>query len=241
VKQAIIQFIVTVAIALTVMLLLLGWGALGELKQVVKPALRSLGLIGLALPFSILFTLLSQCFKRTRLLFFLLSTIPAIFLGYLMTEFLQHFWGISYNVDKLHLLKYVPPALALGIGDGFLNEFTQHTQQEFSTVMRENYVKHAKTMGAQVYIEAANDFTNRSLRILLTKTTALISGTVVVEKVFGIKGIGDTVFDAIKFEDAGFLSLILCGIVIVVALFNVVHQIMSLFLDPRLRQGRRNV
>ncbi len=220
-----------------------------ELANILRYGRYSLLLIMLALLFSIGFTtcslLFSMRFRQPKFIgpsmksgFYILSSIPTIFIGYLVLEFFSRL-GIDlqmYGDDTGKLQYYLIPALVLGVGDGFLNEFIQHAEEEVDAIRRENYVRMAKAIGAKMWLHIRNDFIVRSSRVILSRMTALISGTVIIEFVFGIPGLGAFAFKAAERGYKERLMLILLCIVAVVSFLNLMYRVMVTVLDPRLRQ-----
>lgn len=254
-----LRFFVTVGITCLLIGLLLrlwpspqksGYSTFHELKLIfITHGGRSFILIVLALLFSIGFTAFSFLFSARfhqaglgiKFGFYLLSSIPTIFVGYLAVACF-HKLGIDLVAigDKAERWQYyLIPALVLGVGDGFLNEFIQHAEEEVEAIRRENYIRLAKAIGTSglrrwwEYIQ--NDLMLRSSRVVFSRMTALISGTVVIEFVFGIPGLGLLVFDAAEKRYSLRLMLILLCMVIVVSLLNFMYRVMAVILDPRLR------
>jgi ABC-type dipeptide/oligopeptide/nickel transport system permease component len=112
-----------------------------------------------------------------------------------------------------------------------------HLRQEFGSVLGERYVKHAKAMGLSPLSEAKRDLINRSWRVLFSRGTALLSGTIVVEQIFGVRGIGYLIFNAANYKHADSMFLILGCSVIFVIVINCVHYFLTLLIDPRLRES----
>jgi peptide/nickel transport system permease protein len=254
-----LRFFVTIGITCLLMWMLLslwpnlqssGYSTSDELKFIFIHGGRSLLLISLALLFSLAFTgcalIFSLRFHQPRFIsvgiksgFYILSAIPALFVGYLVLEFfnknLGHDLFVASQSQAGQLKYYLLPAFVLGVGDGFLNELIQHAEEEVNAIRRENYVRMAKGMGGSLWKYIWRDLIVRSSRVIFSRLTMLISGTVVIEFVFGIPGLGDLVFNAAERRYALRLMLVLFCIVIVVSFLNLMYRIMAVVMDARLR------
>ena len=130
---------------------------------------------------------------------------------------------------------YIIPAIVLGIGDGFLNELLRSSEEEIDVIKRENYLRMAKLIGANMWKHIKNDFIIHTSRTIFSRTAALLSGTVIVEFVFRLPGLGWLAFRAAEKQNALELLFILFCSVFIVGFFNVLHLILAVIFDPRLR------
>ena len=250
------RFVLTLLLAFFLMMVVLsfwphknasGWGVAGEMKEIIKFGTRSMLLIALALMFSLLFSLASIALHRwlplTTPFVFVVSAIPAIFMGYLILALFRakgiepHFFHNPTGEELFHVpfSYYLLPAFVLGISDGFLSELILHLRQEISAIFGERYIKHALAMGFSPLAFAKRDLISRSLRVVFSRATALLSGSIVVERIFGVRGIGHLIFLAADYKYAGFMFLIVVSSVIFGGGLNFVHYLLSLLMDARLR------
>jgi len=225
-----------------------------EIKSFFSHAIHSFFLIFLALLVSILCTgislFLSIRFKDTqkariaglsvRVLLYITSTIPCIFMGYFFISLGRRIFGISLTYDPLapvsqRWIYYIIPAMVLGIGDGFLNELLRGSEEEIDVIKQENYLRMAKLIGANMWKHIKNDFIIHTSRTIFSRTAALLSGAVIVEFVFRLPGLGWLAFRAAEKQNALELLFILFFSVLVVGFFNVLHLILAVVFDPRLR------
>lgn len=213
--------------------------------------MRSFFLIILALIVSSLCTaislLLSIRFSRLPIVglsfkapLYLASVIPYVFAGYFIRTFLGKTFNISLTYDllapaTLRWIYYVIPAIILGVGDGFLNELLSNSEEEIESIKRENYVKMAKLMGANIRKHIWQELTIRVSRAWFSRISALISGTVIIEYIFNLPGLGWLAFKSAEKHDTWqLLSVLFCSIFLV-SVLNLFHRILAAKLDPRLR------
>jgi peptide/nickel transport system permease protein len=66
---------------------------------------------------------------------------------------------------------------------------------------------------------------------------ALISGTVVIENIFGLPGIGSLLVDSINGRDAPVVQAIVLLMAVAVIVVNLIADLLYQVLDPRIRFG----
>lgn len=140
-------------------------------------------------------------------------------------------WGGVSNV--------VLPALALGLPwSGLIARMTRASTKES---LREDYIRTAVAKGlGPVRVLTRHAFRNAMLpltTIIALITTEMITGSLVVENIFGIPGVGHYLTDAVLgFDYTMTLGLIVfySGLVVVA---NLLVDISYAFLDPRIRVG----
>ncbi len=130
---------------------------------------------------------------------------------------------------------YILPAIVLGISDGFLTELILSSEDELNSIRRESYVRMSKLIGAKMWYRIRNDFFIHTSRVFLSRTGALLSGTVVVEFVFRLPGLGSLAFGAAEDSNVLRLMSILIFSVIIVGFLNLLHRLIAVIYDPRLR------
>ena len=262
-KEELFRLLIAIAFAVTLFIILL-WRSPSQMKPLkidfwdfLSSIGISLTLIIMALIVSIVFTftsLLKTFLKKRKLLkpllwlsqllrflFYFLSAIPILFAGDLISTLsTSHFnTSMTYNPDlsvfspnNLRIL--IIAAFIFGIGDGFLAEVIRHSQDEIEYVLRQNYVRMTKALGRAFWQAAKNDLIIHTTRVFSSRFVVLISGTVVIELMFRIPGIGFWVLRAADASNFYVLSGILSLTVFIVCILNFIHRIIATRLDPRL-------
>jgi peptide/nickel transport system permease protein len=67
----------------------------------------------------------------------------------------------------------------------------------------------------------------------------LIGGTVIIEQIFALPGIGQLLLQAINLRDVIVVQAIVLLLAVVTVLANLLVDVMYAILDPRVRHGRR--
>jgi len=129
------------------------------------------------------------------------------------------------------------PALILGIGLSGIQMRLMRTQM--LEVLRQDYIRTARAKGltemAVLMRHAAKNALVPVLTVIGLQITVLIAGSVILENIFLIPGIGRYIVDAAQRQDYPILqglTLIIAGVIV---MSNLVVDIAYAFLDPRVK------
>ncbi len=173
---------------------------------------------------------------------------------------LPHFWlatllllaGVRYftwspplgyesviDAPWLNLTQFVWPALVLGYsGAGLLSRMTRSTVLE---VMRQEYIRTAWAKGLQPAAVVQRHILRNALLPVITVVgiafAALVSGSVVLEQVFVLPGVGLFLLEAVKFRDYTVVQPIIVFFAAWVVLVNLTVDVLYTWLNPRVRHG----
>ncbi|MFF8818912.1 MULTISPECIES: ABC transporter permease [Leucobacter] len=134
----------------------------------------------------------------------------------------------------------VLPALAVALGmappliRSLRAQLLEVTEAEFVTTLRAARIPERQIRWRHVLRGAALP----TLNLLSVNLAYLIGGTLVVEKVFGINGLGTLLFQSISTRDFPVVQTIALYCAILVVLVTLVAQLLSALIDPRLRGAR---
>jgi peptide/nickel transport system permease protein len=154
---------------------------------------------------------------------------------YLFNAFITGNWKVFGDAVKHMIL----PALALGtIPMSLIARITRSSMLE---VLGQDYVRTAKAKGARpLSVTMRHAFRNALLPIVTViglSFGGLLSGAVLTESVFGLTGVGRTLYDAITARDyvvvQGFTLVIAVAFVVINLLTDMTYG----YLDPRIRLG----
>lgn len=156
-----------------------------------------------------------------------LGVFPAV--GY--TPLAEGLWA---NIHSVTL-----PILVLSItSGGFL---ARHLHSSMASVLSSPYTR----TGWAVGLPPRTMYLNWALRNALGPTitflplafAALVSGTVLVENVFNIPGLGTVIVDSVSQQDYPVVQGIVLLIGVLVAVLNLLADLMLAAIDPRVRRG----
>lgn len=131
------------------------------------------------------------------------------------------------------------PALSLALVQGAI--ITRYVRSAVLDTMREDYIRTARSKGlsrsAALWKHGLRNAAIPVLTILGLQFAALLAGTVVIERVFALPGLGSMLLQAITRRD---LLLVQGGAFVIVAFILTVNLLVDLtyrFIDPRVARG----
>lgn len=172
-------------------------------------------------------------------------SVPNFLVGVLMITYLslwfnyaapfpyQDFWDNPWNNVQQMLL----PAIALGLSVGAAT--SRMTRSSMLEVLGADYIRTVRAKGAtEQMINTKHAFRNSLIPILTLvglQFGALLGGTVILENMFSLPGLGSQVFDSVRSRD---YPLIQASAMVYGALFILVNILVDVaygFIDPRIR------
>ena len=149
-----------------------------------------------------------------------------------------YFLGFLPSNLSLDYFKYaIMPVVALGLGGSAL--LARLTRASLLQVIREDYIRTARAKGLAERVVVVRHALRNSLipvaTVLGPYFAAIVTGTFVVELIFGIPGMGKYFVTSISNRDYPVVmgTILLYAMVLVIA--NVVVDIVYAYLDPRIR------
>jgi oligopeptide transport system permease protein len=135
---------------------------------------------------------------------------------------------------------YILPALALGTGSAaFIARLTRSSVLE---ALREDHVTTARAKGLHNRTVIARHVVRNSLIPVLTVVgpafAGLITGTIIIERVFGVPGMGRLFIDSITSRDYPVIMGVTLFYAFIIVMSNLVVDIAYGFIDPRIRTSQ---
>ena len=131
------------------------------------------------------------------------------------------------------------PALALACVQAAI--LARVTRSAVLEVMREDFVRTARAKGlsrrAVMWRHVLRNAMVPVLTVMGLQMANLLTGTIVVENVFVLPGVGRLVFQAISNRDLVLVRDVVMALVALVVLINFGVELLYLWLDPRLRRA----
>ena len=172
-------------------------------------------------------------------------SIPTFFSGILLTLVLirgfnwlpplgyEDIWEAPWtNVKQLVL-----PALALGFYDmAFIARVTRSSMME---ILREDYMRTARSKGLREAVVLVRHGLKNAVLPILTisgwQFGRLFGGTVIIEKIFLIPGVGQLLIDAIYQRDFPTIQAVIVIVALSIVVVNLLVDLLYGWLDPRIR------
>ena len=167
----------------------------------------------------------------------LMSAIPSFWLGLMMIIFfsLKLGWLPSNGIGTW--AHYVMPTLTLGVPSAAsIIRLTRATMLE---TIRQDYIRTARAKGATEKIVIWKHALKNALLPVITVVGmsfgGLLGGTILIESVFSMPGVGMLMLNAIRMKD---IPQVMATVILLAALFCVIMlfvDILYAYIDPRLR------
>ncbi len=133
----------------------------------------------------------------------------------------------------------VLPALALAVVQAAI--LARITRSAVLDVMREDFVRTARAKGlsrrAVLWRHVLRNAFVPVLTVMGLQFANLLTGTIVVENVFSLPGLGRLVFQAIANRDLGVVRNVVMLLAAAVIVINFVVDVLYVVIDPRLKAG----
>jgi len=167
------------------------------------------------------------------LLLSLLLVLPARMFGYAppfgATAFLDH------PLDNLRL--FVPPTLLLSIGASSV--LMRFTRSGFLEVLRQDYIRTARSKGlSENTITMRHAFKNALPPVLTLaglQLGGLLGGSIILERVMGLPGLGVWALDAIQLKDYPIVMIVALYSAATLMVISLLIDISYGMIDPRIR------
>jgi peptide/nickel transport system permease protein len=196
-------------------------GILSALRQnsLTDMSIRVVAIFGLAVPNFLILTLL--------------LIMPARFFGYA-----PPFGATNPFADPFDNLRlFVPPTLLLSIGSTAV--LMRFTRSGFLEVLRQDYIRTARAKGLDERIVTMRHAFRNALPPVLTlaglQLGGLLSGSIILERVMGLPGLGTWTLDAIGNKDIPVVMIVSLYAALVLMTINLVIDLAYGLIDPRIR------
>jgi peptide/nickel transport system permease protein len=181
-------------------------------------------------------------FARSTAIFAL--SIPGFVLAILVTLLPAIWWGwtpprfVEFSKDPAgNLIQFLLPALILGIASAAA--IMRLTRGMLLEVLRQDYVRTAWAKGLRERVVVLKHSLKNALIPVVTvlglQVAAIAGGSVIIEWIFGIPGMGQFLVDAIVQRDYPVIQGVNLVIVTLIVLTNLTVDLVYAMLDPRIR------
>lgn len=146
-------------------------------------------------------------------------------------------WTQFWNPTAWEWKKVVLPVVSLGLLPcAFIARITRASMLE---VLQQDYIRTARSKGLKEYVVVLRHVVKNSLIPVITVSgpifAALVTGSFIIERIFAINGIGKPFVDAIFRRDYGVIMGTTVFYASIVAIANLLVDVMYAAVDPRIR------
>lgn len=136
-----------------------------------------------------------------------------------------------------NLQQVIFPAIALGFSNmAFIGRVTRSSMLE---VLREDYIRTARSKGLREQVVVFRHALRNALMPVATVAGydlgRLIGGTVIIEVIFSVPGLGRLLIDAVLRRDFPMIQSIIVLIIVFVLVLNMILDLLYAWLNPRIR------
>lgn len=172
-------------------------------------------------------------------------SMPSFWAGILIILLLVKYFGWipplgykgPFENPVANLQQLIWPALALGYSNAAL--VSRLVRSSLLEVMREDYVRTARSKGLkESHVVIRHALKNSMLPVITIiglGIAGIVGGTVVMETVFSLPGVGRFMVDAINHRDYPVVQTLTFVFAVIYALTNLIVDLSYGFLDPRIR------
>ncbi len=180
-----------------------------------------------------------------RSLAILLISVPGFWVGTMIIVFPSIWWGymppimfIPFFEDPLgNLRMFIVPAIVLGMAMSGLS--MRMTRTMMLEVQRQDYIRTAWAKGLKENVVVTRHSLKNALIPVVTivglQMPVLIGGTVIIEQIFSLPGMGRLILDATSHRDYPLMSGAMLFFGAVLVFINLAVDVTYSFLDPRIR------
>ena len=172
------------------------------------------------------------------------SFVVISFLMYVLcyqANLLPSIWPVPSDSLKTKVLAFIIPVISLSFGS--ICGYTRFVRAELCEVMSSEYLLLARTKGLTknqaITRHALKNAFVPILPSILAEFIGIFGGSMILEKLYGIPGIGDLYIRAISEKDYNVLMVDMAIFTTVGLLAGIVLDLSYGFIDPRIRMGEK--
>jgi len=163
----------------------------------------------------------------------LLVTVFAVNLGWLPSS-----GYVPFSEDPAEFVRHlVLPAIALGLATAA--EICRQTRASLGNTLELDYVRTARMKGLPGRLVVGKHAIKNAASPVVTtiglQATVLLGGTVIVERVFGIPGLGTAAIEAVSSRDIPVIQGVALVTTLIAILVNLVVDLVQMYLNPKVR------
>jgi peptide/nickel transport system permease protein len=168
---------------------------------------------------------------------FLLATVLVLLFSYKL-KWLPPVGYTSFSSEPIQNLKtMILPAISLGLP--FAAILMRMTRSSVLEVLGQDYVRVARAKGlSQRRVIFRHVLPNAGIPILTIagiQVAALLGGTVIIEQIYGLPGVGKYIYDSISNRDYPVVQSVTLVMATIFVIVSMIVDILYAVLDPRLR------
>ncbi len=167
----------------------------------------------------------------------LLTSMPAFWLAMMLILLFSLRWRLLPSLGAESWRHFILPAIATSANS--LASLLRMTRSTMLEVIRQDYIRTARAKGAKeirvVFGHALRNALLPVVTIIGVNFGIALGGTIVVEQVFALPGLGQLMLNAIRAKDTPMVIAAVLFAAIIASIVNLVVDVVYTYIDPRLR------
>jgi peptide/nickel transport system permease protein len=172
-------------------------------------------------------------------------SMPAFWVATMLVTFPAKWWGYATPVgyadlweDPLQNLEQLyMPAIALGLA--LSASLARLTRSSMLEVLRQDYVRTARAKGLSERVVLSRHALKNAMLPVMTlfglQLAFLMGGTVVLESIFALPGLGTLLLTSVTFKDYTTIQGIVLFFAVLILIINILVDLSYAWFDPRIR------
>lgn len=177
--------------------------------------------------------------KLTRVIVFAGTSMPNYWLAFLLIWLFSIEFNLLPSSGASSFQHFIMPALALSMA--YISTYIRLIRNSMLENMKENYVLYARARGLSEQLVICKHVLKNSIQSSMTAIgigiVRLLAGTVVIESIFAIPGLGRLCLSAIFNRDYPIIQAYILVMGCLFVFSNLFIDILHGFADPRLKKG----
>lgn len=166
-----------------------------------------------------------------------MASVPAFFLGLALILIFCLGLGVLPSSGLGAVTSYILPVVTLALPSSAL--LARMTRASMLETMRQDYIRTAKAKGAGktriIFKHALKPALLPVVVVLGSNFAAQLGGSVIVETVFGLPGLGSHILRAIRMKDTPVIMAVAILLAVIFKLVMLLVDVIQVNIDPRLR------
>ena len=173
-------------------------------------------------------------------------SMPVFWVATLVLLLPNQWWGYSPPLGHTvgffgdpwgNLRQFAPPGIILGAAAA--SGIMRLTRSALLEVLRQDYIRTARAKGLRermvIWRHALRNSLVPVVTVLGIQIAVLLGGTVIIEQIFTLRGLGNYIYQSIVIKDFAVVQTMALYVALVVVLMNLVIDITYAWINPRIR------
>lgn len=168
-----------------------------------------------------------------------LGSVPSFCAGILLILFFSVKFRVLPSFGAGSAVHYLMPGLTLALGA--VAYYTRLVRSSFLEEFSKEYIRSGRARGIRPLTLARSAAKNAALPVISSlglSLAHLLGGQAVVEKLFGLPGMGSCLIDSVMRRDYAVTQGCVLVYVLLFSLINLAADLFCLWLDPKIRAGK---